>query len=245
LSPNGKPVPAGSPGVAWRCVADGNDKLAKRRRLTVAIVDDQPVRRSGVERLVQQDPMLCVAASVGHVNEMTGLNAAPDLVVLDLPLHADEAAVTIIARLAEASRPIVISTWDSAPSLLTAARAGARACVCRHADESSIAVALRVVAEGGFYVCGRLCGQFQSELVGHPREDINGLPPRELETLRWIARGFTQAQIATEMGLTQATVNTYAKRIRAKLNASNKVELTLMAIQLGYLRDDHIANPAA
>jgi DNA-binding CsgD family transcriptional regulator len=47
------------------------------------------------------------------------------------------------------------------------------------------------------------------------------------------------------MGLSQATINTYAKRIRAKLNATNKAELTRLAIQLGHLGDDGTVNPAA
>ena len=67
-------------------------------------------------------------------------------------------------------------------------------------------------------------------------EDPSGLAPREIETLRWIALGFTHAQIATRMGLSQATVNTYAKRIRAKLAVGNKAELTRAAVLGKYLQ---------
>ncbi len=205
---------------------------------SVAIVDDQPVRRSGMEGLIQQDPTLTLVASVGHVEELAVLAVPPDLTVVDLPRRTDRPPAAL-------SRPIIISAWDKPPSLLTAIRAGARACLSRQTDEASVSTALRVVAGDGFYVCNRLREQLRGELAGVPREDSNGLAPREVETLRWIARGFTQAQIATRMGLTQATVNTYAKRIRAKLNATNKAELTRLAIQLGHLTDDRTANPAA
>jgi DNA-binding CsgD family transcriptional regulator len=58
---------------------------------------------------------------------------------------------------------------------------------------------------------------------------------REVETLRWVARGLTHRQIGTRMGLTEETVNTYLKRIRAKLGVHNKALLTRRAIELGYL----------
>jgi DNA-binding NarL/FixJ family response regulator len=206
----------------------------------IAIVDDQPIRRGGMERLVLEDPQLKVTASVATVAELDGHEPA-DVVVLDLPLPADPVALATIARLAVISRPLVVSAWDHRPALLAAIRAGACACVSRQSDLAQMAAALRVVTQGGFYVCGRLRGQFHAELSGAPRDEQNSLAPREVETLRWIARGFTQAQIATRMGLSEATINTYAKRIRAKLNASNKAELTRMAIELGHLTDDQPA----
>jgi DNA-binding NarL/FixJ family response regulator len=217
----------------------------EQRVFGIAIVDDQPIRRGGMERLVQDDPDLRVAASVGDVEELTLLNARPDVVALDLQGRADGAALAVISRLAQVSRPMVISAWDGAPSLLAAVRAGAGACISRRTDPSAVVAALKVVAQGGFYLCGRLDHQFRAELVGGPRAEPNGLAPREVETLRWIARGFTQAQIATRMGLSEATINTYAKRIRAKLKATNKAELTRLAIQLGHLTDDRPAHPAA
>ena len=132
----------------------------------VAIVDDQPVRRGGMERLVLAAPHLELVASVGEVDLLDRCGADADVVVLDLLRPADAAALS-------AAGP------------------------------------------------------------GH-------LAPREVETLRWMVRGFTQAQIAARMGLSEATVNTYAKRIRAKLNASNKAELIRRAIELGHLSDARV-----
>jgi DNA-binding NarL/FixJ family response regulator len=217
----------------------------EQRVFAIAIVDDQPIRRGGMERLVQDDSDLRVAASVADVEELVLLDAQPDVVVLDLQVRADSAALAVITRLARVSRPVVISGWDTAPSLLAAMQAGAGACVSRQSDPSAVVAALKVVAQGGFYLCGRLYSRFHSELMGGARDERNGLAPREVETLRWIARGFTQAQIATRMGLSEATINTYAKHIRAKLKATNKAELTRRAIQLGHLTVDRPATPAA
>lgn len=212
---------------------------------TVGIVDDQPVRRAGMQLLIQDDADLKVVTSVSCVADLETAGTACDVVVLDLPLRSDEGSLAVIGRVATVSRPLVISAWDQPPTLLAAMRAGAQGCVSRQADPEVIPVALRVVAGGGFYLCARAYPQLQAELSRPPREDPSGLGPREVETLRWIARGFTQAQIASRMGLSQATINTYAKRIRAKLKATNKAELTRIAIELGHLSDDYSIHPAA
>ena len=212
---------------------------------TVGIVDDQPVRRAGMQLLIQGDPDVRVVASVSRVAELDPAETRCDVVVLDLPLRSDEGTLAIISHLADVSRPLVISTWDQPPTLSAAVRAGARACVSRQADPAAVAAAMRVVASGGFYLCDLTHQRLRAELSRPPREDPSGLGPREVETLRFIVRGFTQAQIASRMGLSLATVNTYAKRIRAKLKATNKAELTRIAIELGHLTDDYSVHPAA
>jgi DNA-binding NarL/FixJ family response regulator len=197
-----------------------------------------------MQLLIQGNADLQVVTSVARVSELDTAGTPCDVMVLDLPLSSNEAALAIISDLANVSRPLVISAWDQPPTLLAAIRAGACACVGRQSDPEAVSVALRVVASGGFYLCDRAYHRFHAELNQPSREDPSGLAPREVETLRWIARGFTHAQIASRMGVSQATVNTYAKRIRAKLNATNKAELTRIAIELGHLSDDYSVQPA-
>ena len=199
---------------------------------TVAIVGDQPVSRAGMEKLVAEDPMLEVVASVAAIDQ---LDRTYDLVVLDLPLRGAATSAEVIGAVARLGRPLVCSSWDQPLTLVSAIRAGARGCVTRHTEQGAVREAVRTVAQGGFYLCSRLVGRFQTELAKPLEEDPNRLAPREIETLRWIAIGLTHAQIATRMGLSPATVNTYAKRIRSKLNVRNKAELTRMAIELGHV----------
>lgn len=199
---------------------------------TVAIVADQPVARAGLEKLASDDPGLAVAVAVASVAELC--DGSYDVVVIDLP-HVDVAALDLIAKVATVGRPLVSSAWEGGPSLLGTVRAGARGCISRFTEQQDVRDAMHVVARGAFYLCPRLADRFQVELASRADEDPSGLAPREIETLRWIASGFTHAQIATRMGLSTATVDTYAKRIRAKLNVSNKAELTRAAIELGHL----------
>lgn|SRR5882724_320910 len=211
---------------------------------SVAIVNDQPITRSGLEQLAAAVPGLTVAASVASVEDLDQLGAACDVVVMDVPMLEDGLSLKTITRLAEISRPLVVSSWDGPPSLLAVVRAGACGCVTRQSSHRTVACALSVVAAGGFYLSEQLIPQFRQELSRPQGADPHGLAPREVETLQWIARGLTHQQIATRMGLSPATVNTYAKRIRGKLKVNNKAEMTRIAIDLGHLgvsRHDYFA----
>lgn len=212
---------------------------------SVAIANDQPITRSGLEQLAATIPGLTVTASVASAAELDQPGAAYDVVVMNVPTEGDGSlSLKMIARMAEISRPLVISGWDRPPGLLAVVRAGACGCVTRQSSHDTVARALSVVAGGGFFLCEQLVDRFHLEVNRPPRTDPHGLAPREVETLTWIARGLTQGQIATRMGLSQATVNTYAKRIRAKLKVNNKAELTRMAIELGHVGEgphDHFA----
>ncbi len=205
---------------------------------TVAIVDDQPIPRSGLEHLAAALPGVSVAASVADIDELDA-SARYDVVILHIPTDRDGLALKTVARVAELGSPLVISTWDRPPSPLAVARAGARGCVLRQSSHDTVAAALGVVASGGFYLCEQLFARFQAELRRPAGADLHGLAPREAETLQWIARGLTHAEIAQRMGLTPATVNTYAKRIRGKLKVSNRFELTRIALELGQPPFDH------
>jgi DNA-binding NarL/FixJ family response regulator len=198
-----------------------------------------------MEKLASDDAELRVVAAVNAVEELDAESVPYDIVVLDLPL-VNGSALDVIAKVATVGRPLVSSTWDEPPTLLSTIRTGARGCISRHSEQTHVREAMRVIAQGGFYLCPSMVGQFQLELANQGDEDHSGLAPREIETLRWIASGYTHAQIATRMGLSQATVNTYAKRIRAKLNVNNKAELTRMAIELGHLTQSRRSSyPAA
>jgi DNA-binding NarL/FixJ family response regulator len=203
---------------------------------TVAIVCAQPMARSGLEQLVGDDPGLTVGCSVGAVEDLE--SAEPRdyrVVIIDLPPLSSAQALEVIAKLATIGAPLVSASWDQPPTLLAAIRAGARGVTTRYAERHAVSQVLRTAAAGGLGVSPELIGRLLSELSRPADVDQNGLAPREVETLRWIALGYTHSQIATRMGLSQATVNTYAKRIRAKLNVNNKAELTRMAIELGHL----------
>jgi DNA-binding NarL/FixJ family response regulator len=213
--------------------------------LSFAIIDDHPVKRAGLEKFVSETPGLSVATSVRCVDDLEPGGAPFDAAILDVSLRPGGPALSAIERLARLGPVVVSSSWGRPLTFGAVLRAGARGYVASHSDGQVIVSALVTVGQGGFYVCPELATRFQADLVHNVSGEPAVLAPREVETLRWIARGLTHAQVATRMGLTEATVNTYAKRIRAKLNVGNKAELTRMAIELGHMSGDGRQFPAA
>ncbi|GLY97266.1 response regulator transcription factor [Actinoplanes sp. NBRC 103695] len=206
--------------------------------LWTAIVDDHPVRRAGLEKFVSETERLSVVASERSVEELLASGAAFDVAIVDVPLGPGGPGLAAIEQATEQGPVVVSSSWERPLTFGAVLRAGARGYVTSHSDGSVIVHALITAGAGGFYVCPELTDRFHSEVVRNVSDNPAGLAPREAETLRWIARGLTHSQIARRMGLTGATVNTYAKRIRAKLNAGNKAELTRIAIELGHMSSE-------
>jgi len=209
-------------------------------RRTIAIVDAEPIPRSGMEHLVAKLPGMTVATSVSCVDELDA-TARYDLVLLHLPADAGELAVKMISWVAQIGNTLVVSSWDRPTGPLAAVRAGARGCVLRQSTHDTVANAVHVVADGGLYLCQTLVDRFHQELSRPVAAETHGLGPREVETLRWIARGLTHAEIARRMGLTRATVNTYAKRIRSKLKVGSRSDLTRIAIEFSELNPTYQA----
>ena len=220
-------------------VVEKKEVVVGESRVTVAIVCELPMARAGLEQVVQGCAGLTLGASVATVEELEEAQpvGGEQVIIVDLPPAPYRPALEIIAKLAVIGRPLVSSTWDQPPTMLAAIRAGARGLITRYSDKRSVSRTLQTVAEGGIGVSSDLTDRFLAEMSGPAESDAGALAPREVETLRWIALGFTHTQIATRMRLSPATVNTYAKRLRAKLNVSNKAELTRAAIELGHLTE--------
>lgn len=149
----------------------------------------------------------------------------------------------VIGRLTSRGRVLIVSDFNGCQSVVDALRAGAYGCVSRQADDDQLLHAVTTVAGGGIHVDARLAAGLRTDLRQAPAGQSSALARRELETLRWIAAGLTHGQIARRMDLTEATVSTYVKRIRSKLNVGNKADLTRKAIELGLLRENPRAAP--
>jgi DNA-binding NarL/FixJ family response regulator len=205
---------------------------------TVGIIDDQPATLAGLVEMVSNAPGFVVVSQSDAAADLAD-GEPPDVVLVRLEVLAESesAYVTAIEKLAHRCRVVVTSSWDRPLTVLSVVRAGANGCLTRFCDPEIIISAVSTAAHGGLYVCPDLAPLLQAELSG-ARGASAELAPREVETLTLIALGLTHTQIARRMGLAPATVNTYAKRLRAKLRAGNKAELTRRAVELGHL--DHV-----
>ncbi|MFB6892572.1 LuxR C-terminal-related transcriptional regulator [Kitasatospora sp. NPDC056327] len=202
---------------------------------TIGIVEEHRMTRMGIEQVLIRSPRLEVIASVGTVDELAGSGLRPDVVVLDPVAHPGTSVPGVIGTLSASSAVLVLSPSSEPGDLLAVLKAGAYGVVTKHTDDTEFLSAVEAVARGSLYLAAGLGGHLHSELSRRTPGESQGLARREVETLRLIAQGYTHGQIARLMALSEATVNTYVKRIRAKLNAGNKAELTRKAIELGYI----------
>jgi DNA-binding NarL/FixJ family response regulator len=202
--------------------------------ISVGIVDDHPVVRHGLSYLLGQWPEVTVVSSGGTVGEL-GPTGPLDVVVLDLYLGSDQPALESVALLAASTPVLVVSASPRPDDVLGAIRAGASGYLTKDCQLELLAGGVLTVASGGFALTGELADIVQS---AQPR-DTGGdgsspaqvrLSPREEQTLSYIARGFTHDQIATRLGISKSTVNTYVERIRDKLRVGNKADLTRAAL---------------
>ncbi|NMO52421.1 response regulator transcription factor [Actinoplanes sp. TBRC 11911] len=201
----------------------------------LALVSDNAIVRSGLAHVLASAPGVRVG---GWVDSITALPADDPPALLVLDLYAQRAA-----RLAPDfwelrppdSRIIALCRPDAPPNLPVALRGGVRALLTRESSAAELLAAVQTVRHGGLHVGAELLGALLSQIAPEPRKRERELTAREVETLRWLASGLTQAQIGARMGLADGTVSTYVKRLRLKLEAGTKPELIRRGIELGHL----------
>jgi DNA-binding NarL/FixJ family response regulator len=210
--------------------------------IRVAIIDDHPVTRCGVESILAPAGGMTVTLSADSPPPDDALEALDaDVIIHDLYLADDTPATASITRLSALSAVLVMSAYGRPADVLAAVRAGARGYLTKDSPAAMYISAVETVATGGFVLSAQLADILRAALddeqrpaggpVGRATPTV-ALSPRESETLELIASGFTHQQVARRMGVSKATIDTYVERIRTKLHVGNKAELTRAALAL-------------
>lgn len=202
----------------------------------IAIVEFHNLIRRGLVDLLSDDPSLSVVAVA---EEPWRLDPAPtpyDVLLFGPSPPAEKDLAAGVAALAGLGRVLIVADPAGPRNVTDALAAGAHGCVSRNCGDEELLRAIATVAHGGLYLSPAPASRLRAELRG-AAAPAQTLAPREIETLRWLAAGLTHGQIARRMDLTEATVSTYVKRIKNKLNVGTKAaDLTRKAIELGLLR---------
>ncbi|MEU0547349.1 LuxR C-terminal-related transcriptional regulator [Micromonospora sp. NPDC005979] len=200
--------------------------------LDVAVVSPSDVARAGLVRLVSNLPGLQVSLELASVARLVALPSGPPLAIVDItglrraPVHDHLWSV-----LPRQTRVVLVCRPDVRLSLPDAIRAGVRAMILADEAERDLRMATETAALDSVYIGPGLVEAVCGPLSPGPVH----LAEREIKALRLVACGLSNVMISERMGVTESTVGTYLKRIRAKLNAANKAELTRRAIELGYV----------
>ncbi|MBL3688285.1 DNA-binding response regulator [Leucobacter zeae] len=204
--------------------------------LSVLIVDDHPVVRSGLRAVIEAGGAIRVAgeASTGAAAVALAAELHPDVVLCDLRLGdgMDGIATTVALRALE--RPpavLILTTFDRDAEILGALEAGAAGYLLKEVDPDAIVTGIRRAAAGETVLSPGLAAR----VIGGMRNPLPRLTAREVEVLRQLATGATNRQIARELFVAEATVKSHVAHIYTKLGVDGRSRAIRVAQETGLI----------
>lgn len=217
--------------------------------ITVLVVDDQRLVRTGFRVILDAEPDLVVVGEAGDGETAIELTRqhSPAVVLMDIrmpTLDGLAAARTILAE--SQSRVLMLTTFDTDEYVYAALRAGASGFLLKDAPSEQLVAAVRAVARGDALldpsVTRRLISRFMYAVQPATQvpERLEALTPRERDVLRQVAQGLSNAEIAGRLVIEESTVKTHVARILVKLGLRDRVQAVVLAYESGFVvREDH------
>ena len=225
---------------------DGRVAAQPSRRARVIIADDHELARLGLRTMLVPEPDLEIVgeAATGHEAVALSRRLHPDIVLMDVRMpDLDGLAATRAIKEELPRTSILVVTLSEDPDyLLEALRAGAAGYVLKDASRREVIAAVRQVLTGESPLDPRLAAQLIRRLAGQAKEEEqpashgDKLTPRELEVIRLVAKGKTNAEIARSLFVSVGTVKVHVERIIDKLGVSDRTQAAVRAVELGYIR---------
>jgi DNA-binding NarL/FixJ family response regulator len=209
----------------------------------VFILDDHTVVRAGVRLLLDDEPDLVVVGESPSIAEFVAQPAAYEVVVADLilPDASGEQVVTAVRSHAPAANILILSMVDDVNAAALTLRAGAVGYLTKDAAALELVDAVRSVAEGRRYLQPALGAALAT--AGMPSGRSTVLREEELEVLRLLALGHTNAEVARLLGVSLRTVESRRARLFGKLGLRTRAELFRYAADIGVLNRGGLDSP--
>jgi DNA-binding NarL/FixJ family response regulator len=209
------------------------------------VVDDQALVRTGFRMILEAEPDLDVVGEAADGLEAVDLTAQlrPDVVLMDIRMPNLD-GVEATRRIAgpgviDPVKVLILTTFDLDEYVFAAVRAGASGFLLKDTPPEDLVAAVRVVADGEALlapsVTRRLIEEFarRPEPVLTPPEHLASLTDRELEVLRFMARGLSNSEIASSLFVSETTVKTHVGRVLMKLHLRDRVQAVVLAYESG------------
>lgn len=212
--------------------------------IRVALCDDHAVVRSGLRRILDDEPDITVVGEAGNAEDAVALATAehPDVFVMDLGLRGTSGIdATRQVRAASAETAVLVLTvHDDVGYLRRAFNAGATGYLVKDAADVELVMAVRHVAAGDNYVHPSLgAALLEPEVVtARPSGPGGELSEREVDVLRLVALGHTNADIAEELYVSVRTVETHRAHVQQKLGVKSRAELVRITREHGLISED-------
>src|ERR1700752_5288943 len=203
-------------------------------RASVLLVDDHALLRTGVANIINQESDLEVVAEAGNGVEAIDayMRHHPDVTLLDLrmPVMEGVEAVRQIRERDPRARVIVLTTYDTDEEISRALKAGAKAYVLKDISADDLIGCIRDVLAGKTYLAPAAAAKLAEDVTRVQ------LTPRELATLRLMADGKSNKEIANELGISDRTVKTHLGHLFEKLGVTSRTEAVKVATRRGLVR---------
>jgi DNA-binding NarL/FixJ family response regulator len=215
-------------------------------RITVLLCDDQELVRAGFRLILDLEEDIEVVGEARDGRECLQLTRehGPDVVLMDVrmpTMDGIEATQALVAA-GSPSRVLMLTTFDLDELVYAAMAAGASGFLLKDAPREQLIGAIRMVARGDAILAPTLTRRLVERFVAAPPpttrtpDELGSLSERELEVFAHLARGLSNAEIATKLYLSEATVKTHVARILAKLHLRDRVQVVVLAYETGFLQ---------
>jgi DNA-binding NarL/FixJ family response regulator len=209
----------------------------------VVVVDDQALVRTGFRMILTADGIDVVAEATTGAEAVEAVRRTrPDVVLMDIRMQdmdGLEATRRIVAAGPDGPRVLILTTFDLDRYVYAALSAGASGFLLKDVTPEQLTAAVRLVRSGDALlapsITRRLVERFarRDEGAAAVHRDLGGLTPRELEVLLLLARGLSNAELAGQLQLSEATVKTHVARILGKLQLRDRVQAVVLAYETG------------
>ena len=205
--------------------------------ITVVVIDDHVLFRSGLRELLQQEEIQVVGEASTAESGLEAIERqAPDVAIMDLnlPGMSGHDAIRKIAASAPRTQVLVLTISTSEDDVVEAVLAGACGYLLKDASISDILAGVRAAAAGESMVSPRMAKTLLEQMRLHERTDtrptVNDLSTREKEVLRLVAEGNDNATIAQELFISPYTVKNHISNILLKLQVDNRIQAAVRAV---------------
>jgi DNA-binding NarL/FixJ family response regulator len=209
--------------------------------IRVLLVDDHALARTGFRMVLDAEPDIEVVGEAANGNQ--AIHSAgrldPDVVLMDVRMPELDGIAATREIATDSTKVLILTTFDLDDYVYDSLAAGASGFLLKDAGPEQLTEAIRVVAAGDALLAPSVTRRLIDDVVGagRPRAarppELEELTPRELEVLRLVAAGLSNAEIAERLVVEETTVKTHVSRLLAKLGLRDRVQAVILAYEIG------------
>jgi len=212
--------------------------------IRVLVADDQGMIRAGLHSLLEEEPDISVVAEAADGLEAVAAarRTSPDVVLMDIRMPELDGleATRLLVEKQPQTRVLVLTTFDLDEYVYDALRAGASGFLLKDAPAEDLVAAVRIVARGDALLAPAVTRRVIESFARTPKPaapvELTSLSPRETEVLRLLARGRSNAEIAKDLFVGEATAKTHVSSVLSKLGLRDRIQAVIYAYESAVVR---------